>query len=403
MAEFTDKPGYSFDPGPPPEASRFLKNKVLKPAFSWKDVEPEEHAVAFSVAKAMQVDVLQDIRDEVQRALDEGRTFAQFKRDLRPTLQKKGWWGVKDMVDPISGKTRSVQLGSARRLKTIYRSNLRSARTAGQWERIQRTKKALPFLLYQLGPSERHRPEHRAKEGLILPVDDPFWLTWYPPNGWGCKCWVRQITKREADTLPGLRQAPKTPMKDWRNARTGEIKRIPVGIDPSWEGNPGAARQARMEQFLVEKMAAADPMIARVVARDIASSWRAERMMAGEATGTVPIGVLPEGLRKAVGTQTPIVQIRDDVAAKIREKHPEVAARHLLDINEAIEKAPATMARDASGSAPRLLLRIDGDRPIVLAVKPLVEKNELWVASIYESGARYWARMLNRPGTELLR
>ena len=37
MPDFPDRPGYSFDPGPPPEASRFLKNKALpdpvSPAF----------------------------------------------------------------------------------------------------------------------------------------------------------------------------------------------------------------------------------------------------------------------------------------------------------------------------------------------------------------------------------
>ena len=48
-----DRPGYSFEPGPPPEASRFLRTKGLAPSFRWDDVEPEEHAVAFAVAGAM--------------------------------------------------------------------------------------------------------------------------------------------------------------------------------------------------------------------------------------------------------------------------------------------------------------------------------------------------------------
>jgi len=61
MADFPDRPGYSFDPGPPPEASRFLRNKGMRPAFSWADVEPEEHAVAFTVAKATELDVLEAI------------------------------------------------------------------------------------------------------------------------------------------------------------------------------------------------------------------------------------------------------------------------------------------------------------------------------------------------------
>ncbi len=64
-------------------------------------------------------------------------------------------------------------------------------------ERIQRTKSGLPYLLYQLGPAREHRPEHMAWHGLLLPVDDPFWHTHLPLNGWGCKCRVRQVSRAE--------------------------------------------------------------------------------------------------------------------------------------------------------------------------------------------------------------
>ncbi|MGS4945197.1 phage head morphogenesis protein [Meridianimarinicoccus sp. RP-17] len=272
-----DRPGYSFDPGPPPEASAFLRNKGLTPSFAWDDVEPEEHATAFTVAKAMQADVLEDIRTEVQRALDEGRTLAQFQRDLKPKLAAKGWWGRTEMTDPLTGEVREVQLGSPRRLRTIYRSNLRSARAAGQWERIQRTKAALPYLLYQLGPSERHRPEHKEKNGLVLPADDPFWQQWYPPNGWGCKCWVRQITRAEAESR-GINVAPAVPQKEIRNRRTGEVRRVPEGIDPAWVGNPGALRVSRMHDMLAGKLRDAPAGVRAQVERDIATSWYAARL-----------------------------------------------------------------------------------------------------------------------------
>jgi hypothetical protein len=42
----------------PKEALAYLKNKKLQPGFSYKDVWHEEHATAFTVAKAMQLDVL---------------------------------------------------------------------------------------------------------------------------------------------------------------------------------------------------------------------------------------------------------------------------------------------------------------------------------------------------------
>lgn len=185
MATKKKRPGFAF-PGPvPEEALAFLKNKVLQPGFSYLDVWAAEHAVAFTVAKGMQADLLETIRAELLKALAEGRTLAQFQKDLTPLLQKEGWWGVQKMHDPHSGETKPVQLGSPRRLKTIYRANLRTARAAGQWQRIERTKKALPYLVYGLGPSEHHRELHVRWDGKVLPVDDPWWREHNPPNGYG--------------------------------------------------------------------------------------------------------------------------------------------------------------------------------------------------------------------------
>lgn len=271
-----DRPAYSLNIFPPPEASRFLANKDWLPAFSWEDVEPQLHAIAFTVAKAMQIDILSDIREELQRALDEGLPFEQFQRDLRPRLEARGWWGKADMVDPATGQARPVQLGSPRRLRVIYDANLRSARAAGQWERIQRTKRALPYLEYRLGPSERHRPHHQAKEGMVLSADDPFWASWYPPNGWGCKCWVRQITRTEAEAK-GISPSPDIPMADVVNTRTGEVARVPVGIDPGWQHNPGAQRVQASIDLLRDKARRAAPEIARVALRDLEDGWMAER------------------------------------------------------------------------------------------------------------------------------
>lgn len=376
----TDRPGYSFNPGPPPEASRFLKNKGLRPAFSWLDVEPEEHAVAFTVAKAMQIDVLTAIREEVQRAIDDGVPLAQFQKALRPRLEKLGWWGRGEMVDPATGDPREVQLGSPRRLRTIYNANLRSARAAGQWERIERTKKLLPYLEYRLGPSERHRPHHAIKEGLVLPVDDPFWDEWMPPNGWGCKCWVRQITKAEAERR-GVDTAPRLLKRRVLNRRTGEMKEVPEGIDPGWERNPGKLRLQALEAVLNGKIAALPREVARVVAHDVATSWRAVRVLRGEAPGAVPIAVLPPELADAIGAGTSIVQTTSSYGEKFIEKQRGVTTEHLLMLAEAAETGEVLIVpRDGVSD---IYLVSAGEKPWIFILKALPSARELWVRSIY--------------------
>ena len=111
----------------PREALAFLRNKKLRTGFSYKDVWREEHATAFTVAKAMQVDVLSDLHNAVTGAMEKGQSFESFKKGIKPILQEKGWWGRKDMTDPLTGRTVNAQLGSDRRLKTIYSVNMRQA------------------------------------------------------------------------------------------------------------------------------------------------------------------------------------------------------------------------------------------------------------------------------------
>lgn len=230
-------------PGPvPKDALEYLKRKGLRLSWDHREVYREEHDRAFTVAKVTERDLLATIQEHVVRAIEEGRTLQQFSNDLTPILQQAGWWGRKVMPDPQAPdeEPREVQLGSPRRLKVIFDANMRTARAAGQWARAQRTKRARPFFIYELGPSERHRTEHEKLEGKILPVDDPFWDDWFPPNGWGCKCRVRQISRAETQRLGGESERPNFGTVQWTNHRTGATVPVPRGIDPGWDRNPGA-------------------------------------------------------------------------------------------------------------------------------------------------------------------
>ncbi len=45
-----------------------------------------------------------------------------------------------------------------------------------------------PNLQYRTAGDADVRPEHARLNGLILPINDPFWLTHTPPLGFGCRC-----------------------------------------------------------------------------------------------------------------------------------------------------------------------------------------------------------------------
>ncbi|WP_434361044.1 phage minor head protein [Parasalinivibrio latis] len=233
----------------PEQALAYLKAKGYAIAWHWDEVWKEEHTWAFTAAKAMTQDLLIDIHDAVVSAMAEGKTLARFKAELEPKLARRGWLGRALMPD---GSV--VELGTPRRLKLIYDTNLRASRAAGQWARIERNKAVLPYLLYGLGPSKEHREDHVHWEGLVLPVDDPFWDTHMPPNGFGCRCRVRQLTAEEAKKR-GISASPKLHHTTWTHKRTGEVMEVPEGVDPGWDYNPGKARAKGRKRWEKEKTA----------------------------------------------------------------------------------------------------------------------------------------------------
>jgi len=228
-------------PLPPDEAIDYFSRKGFKPSFAWQDVWQGEHAKAFTVAKMMREDLLADVYEGVTRALAEGRTLQQFQAELEPLLRAKGWWGRATMEDPLTGALRDVQLGSHRRLRIIYETNMRTARAAGTWSQIQRTKKLLPYLRYSAVQDAKTRPEHAAWHGTVLPVDDDWWNTHYPPNGWNCRCAVTQMSERELKRRGLKVGSPETKTRRWRNPRSGEVIDVPEGIDPGFGYNVGQA------------------------------------------------------------------------------------------------------------------------------------------------------------------
>jgi hypothetical protein len=233
----------------PTEVLEYVTKKGVKPSFSYQDVWNEEHSTAFAVAKATELDVIESMQTAVAEALREGLPFAEFQKRITPILADKGWWGRKSQVDPLTGEEKDVQLGSPARLKIIYDTNVRTARAAGQWQRIEAAKKALPYLRYRHGNPERPRPDHVAWDGRVLPVDHPWWNYAYPPNGYRCTCWVEQVSSFQAKKL-GV-----TPDSDVdtepiivKNPRTGVTTTTIKGVQPTFAYNAGKNRNAGLVQ-----------------------------------------------------------------------------------------------------------------------------------------------------------
>lgn len=183
----------------PQKAIEWLQAKGVT-AENYRNLTASEMAKVYSIARMTDLDMLNDMKQSMVKAADEGVPFGQFKKDLLQHMQNKGWLhqdskGKPEIIDPGTGEV----FGSPRRLETIYRTNMQSAFSAGQYQTYMQNVDNRPFLQYVAVNDQNTRPAHSAMHGLVYRYDDPFWATFYPPNGYNCRCTVIALAMRDME------------------------------------------------------------------------------------------------------------------------------------------------------------------------------------------------------------
>lgn len=212
----------------------YFRGKVDLPTRSWTDIYKQEHDYAFVVAGATKRALLADLRGAVEKVISAGGTLEQFRQDFDQVVERHGW-----------------QYNGERgwRTRVIYETNLRQSYNAGREAQMAdpALRKRRPYGLYRHGDSAHPRPQHLAWNGLVLPLDDPWWSTHSPQNGWGCKCKKFMLSERDVQRQ-GLKvgTAPAIEYEDQvigKNSPNGpRTVRVPKGIDPGFEYAPGRSR-----------------------------------------------------------------------------------------------------------------------------------------------------------------
>lgn len=203
-----------------------LRKKNLVPTARWDDLWKGQHDRGFMVAGATKADLLERLAAAVDKVEAQGVSLEEFRRDFRATVEATGWHGW-------TGE--GTKAGEAWRTRIIYTTNLRSTYAAGRYAQL--VEGNFKFWVYRHGGSLEPREQHLSWDGLILPADHPFWASHFPPNGWGCSCYVigarsiRGAVRRGGDVNKVL-------PSNWQDLdpRTGE----PDGIDRGWGYAPGA-------------------------------------------------------------------------------------------------------------------------------------------------------------------
>lgn len=202
-----------------------------------KDISIKEYQILHDAlqktASANHID-LTDYRDP------QARTLQRLRTNLVTFVAFKNYNRSQDMIRALTdehGKIRSfadfqrqvINIGEAyhrHHLEAEYTTVVSAAQTAAQWEDFVRDADIYPYLVYKTQHDNKVRKSHQLLHDVCKHITDDFWDTWYPPNGWRCRCYILQSRtadgyKTEPDAYPDDKQIP--PVFRHNPAKSGKI------------------------------------------------------------------------------------------------------------------------------------------------------------------------------------
>ena len=407
----------------PKQAIEFLhQKKMLASKVLAKEMHDSALARATTIARLTSLDMTKDIYQSLETAMREGKGFHAWKKELVSEFERKGWIFGKDpsirgidghlLADPKTGE----YFGTPRRLNTIYRVNMQSAYSAARYQRLRDNVDNRPYWQYSAVGDARTRPAHLALSGKVYRYDDPFWATFYPPNGFNCRCTVIALGDRDLkrrgidkpdDSSEFLVEVERPADKQGNREKTVGFK-LPDGMvrvtDKGFDYNVGRLNykpnldiypEKLAHQFAKAEMSGAEfkldyaklsaylaPHIPRYLAlkgRKPRSDLLQELRDKYSRNFKFAAGVLNEDTRKQIGTELKTVWLSDDSMVK------QIANRYGQFGVETYEKLPDVLnspdeIKSSKGNHFEFYKTINGERYMAV-VKILEHVKELYMQS----------------------
>lgn len=194
------------------DALRYARDKkvMLPEEFYLLDLNARQYAT--TVSRLAALDQIRVVLNLTHKAIESGSTLQEFKKAVA---------------------AEGIKL-SPHHLENIFRTNIQSAYMHGLWTQLQENKAKRPYLRYSSLTDSRVRPSHLALNNIIRHIDDSFWYSYYPPNGYMCRCGVDALTEKQAvkigitldDKLPSVQ-----PDKGWATSPANYGKQLNAVLD----------------------------------------------------------------------------------------------------------------------------------------------------------------------------
>lgn len=178
----------------------FKRRKVLSKR-EFDALVAEHKAAAWTIAGDHDDYTREQVKASLTKAIEEGTNRDVWIKSASDMFKAMGVTGL-----------------GLHHLETVFETSVFSAYQHGRYR--QQTTPAMmamrPVWRYRTIGDSHVRESHRAMDGFTARADDPIWSTWYPPNGYRCRCRVEALADGEA---PLSDEAPSVqPDKGWDRA-----------------------------------------------------------------------------------------------------------------------------------------------------------------------------------------
>lgn len=206
------------------DAIKYFGEKLPITSKEFYKLKEEYKNKAFTVANYSNVKLIEEFHKVLLKAIEEGKTMKEFRSEMNEFLEEKGYKGLTNY-----------------RADVIFRTNIQTAYQVGHYKSMTSpaVKKLRPYWQYVAVDDNNTRPTHRAMNGKVFPADHEIWDTWYPPNGFRCRCTVKTLSKRQVEER-GLKVETETP-------KVVEFQGMPFQLLPDKNFRDNPAKSAFQE------------------------------------------------------------------------------------------------------------------------------------------------------------
>lgn len=203
-------------------AAKYFGGKVPLTPAQFDRLQNKYKTLAFTVVGYTKLELLKAFHDELQKAIEDGTTADNFRKSMNDFLERRGYEGV----TPFQADN-------------IFRTNVQTAYQVGHYEQMTDpdVMQLRPYWQYDAVNDSHTRPSHLAMDGKVFPADSPIWDTWYPPNGFRCRCSVHTLSQRQVDDM-GLKVEGTLP--DRAETPSGSV--VSLQPDPGFRQNPAKVK-----------------------------------------------------------------------------------------------------------------------------------------------------------------